>query len=74
MAKLYATEFQQKLADTVIMMLGSYGDLKPTSKYAPMRGLAPIAYLFSPGLTLMAGTSEILRNIVAQRGLGLPTR
>ncbi|MDP6493861.1 MAG: acyl-CoA dehydrogenase family protein, partial [Dehalococcoidia bacterium] len=74
MAKLYATEFQQQLSDAAIMMLGSYGDLISESKIAPLNGLAPAAYLFSPGLTLMAGTSEIMRNLIAQRGLGLPAK
>jgi alkylation response protein AidB-like acyl-CoA dehydrogenase len=74
MAKLYATEFQQQLSDAAIMMLGSYGDLTSGSKIAPMNGLAPAAYLFSPGLSLMAGTSEIMRNLIAQRGLGLPAK
>ncbi len=74
MAKLYATEFQQRLTDTVIAMLGSYGDLTSESKYAPLGGMAVSAYLFSPGLTLMAGTSEILRTVIAQRGLGLPSK
>jgi alkylation response protein AidB-like acyl-CoA dehydrogenase len=74
MAKLYATEFQQRLTDNVIAMLGSYGDLTSESKYAPLGGVAVSAYLFSPGLTLMAGTSEILRTVIAQRGLGLPSK
>jgi len=74
MAKLYATEFEQRLTDTVISLLGSYGDLTPESKYAPLGGMAVSAYLFSPGLTLMAGTSEILRTVIAQRGLGLPSK
>lgn len=74
MAKLYATEFQQRLSDAAIMMLGSHGDLMEGCKYTPINGLAAANYLFSPGLTLMGGTSEILRNIVAQRGLGLSAR
>jgi alkylation response protein AidB-like acyl-CoA dehydrogenase len=74
MAKLYATEFQQRLTDTIITMLGSYGDLTSESRLALLGGMAVSAYLFSPGLTLMAGTSEILRTLIAQRGLGLPNK
>jgi alkylation response protein AidB-like acyl-CoA dehydrogenase len=39
---------------------------------APMDGLMERRYLASISHTLMAGTSEIQRNIIAQRGLGLP--
>jgi len=72
MAKAYATSFEQHLASTAMEILGLYGQLLAESKYAPMRGMAPHSYLGSKGYSLQAGTSEILRNIIALRGLGLP--
>jgi alkylation response protein AidB-like acyl-CoA dehydrogenase len=72
MAKVYSTAFEQHLAVLAMDILGIYGSLLEDSKYAVIRGMAPHSYLGSKGYSLQAGTSEILRNILAQRGLGLP--
>jgi len=72
MAKAYSTAFEQHLATTATEILGLYGQLVADSKWAPILGMAPHSYLGSTGYSLQAGTSEILRNIVALRGLGLP--
>lgn len=73
MSKAYATAFEQRLASLAMDILGLYGQLLGESKLAPIMGMAPHSYLGSKGYSLQAGTSEILRNIVATRGLGLPT-
>ena len=72
MAKAYSTTFEQHLASVAMGILGLYGQLLAESKLAPILGMAPHSYLGSKGYSLQAGTSEILRNIVALRGLGLP--
>jgi hypothetical protein len=72
MAKFYCTAFEQHLADLSTRILGLYGQLIGESKWAPILGMAPHSYLGSMGYSLQAGTSEILRNVVATRGLGLP--
>jgi alkylation response protein AidB-like acyl-CoA dehydrogenase len=71
MAKAYCTAFEQHLADLSTRILGVYGQLLGESKWAPISGMAPDSFLSSMGYSLQAGTSEILRNVLAQRGLGL---
>jgi len=72
MAKAYSTAFEQHLASVAMEILGLYGQLLAESKFAPLLGMAPHSYLGSKGYSLQAGTSEILRNIVALRKLELP--
>jgi alkylation response protein AidB-like acyl-CoA dehydrogenase len=72
MAKVYGTSYEQHLTHVATQVLGLSGQLVEGSKWAPLRGLASRSYLFAPGYSLRGGTSEILRNIVALRGLGLP--
>lgn len=72
MAKTFCTEFEQRLARTAMEILGPYSQLLADSKGARLHGMAAESHLFSLGYTLQGGTSEILRGIVAMRGLGLP--
>jgi len=74
MAKAYGTAFEQRLASTAIEILGLYGQLSPESKWVPVHGMAYHSYLSSKGYSLQAGTSEILKNILALRKLGLPSQ
>jgi alkylation response protein AidB-like acyl-CoA dehydrogenase len=73
MSKAYATAFEQRVANTAVEVLGPYGILWADSKYARMGGMAAHSYLGSKGYSLQAGASEILKNIIAGRGLGLST-
>jgi alkylation response protein AidB-like acyl-CoA dehydrogenase len=70
MTKLYASELTQRTAQTAMKVLGLYGGIYGDK--APRRGRWERAYLESVGATIAAGTSEIQRNIIATRGLGLP--
>jgi alkylation response protein AidB-like acyl-CoA dehydrogenase len=72
MAKAFCTEFEQRLANAATQMLGLYGQLMPGSKVGVLKGRVARAYLCSLAYTIQGGSSEILRNIVATRGLGLP--
>jgi alkylation response protein AidB-like acyl-CoA dehydrogenase len=75
MAKAFCTAFEQHLAHTATQLPGLYGQLRQGSKRIPpvFRESAAESYLFSPGYTIQGGTSEILKNIIAIRGLQLPS-
>jgi len=73
MAKAYSTSFERRLASVTMDILGLYGQLWAESKYAPVLGMCSHSYLASTGYSLQAGTSEVLRNVIATRGLGLPS-
>jgi alkylation response protein AidB-like acyl-CoA dehydrogenase len=70
-AKVYHSEYGQRLADAGLQIMGMYGQLREGSKYARLRGRFSRTYITSVGSTIAAGTSEIQRGIIAQRGLGL---
>jgi len=72
MAKTLATELDQKLSNIAVGIMGIAGQLLPGSPHAPLGGCFPSYYMATVGHTIAAGTSEIQRNIIAQRGLGLP--
>ena len=68
--KLFSTELYQRIAKTAVHILGMYGQLR--GEDAPLRGRWAGTFLRSAAYTVEGGTSEIQRNIIAQRGLGLP--
>ena len=70
--KVFNSEYNQRLARAGLHTLGLYGQLQPESPYARLRGRFERSYLTTVGATIAAGTSEIQRNIIATRGLGLP--
>ena len=72
MSKLFGTELSQRVARTGMEILGLSGQLTADSQWAPLRGQIQSLYLRSVASTIAAGTSEIQRNIIATRGLGLP--
>lgn len=71
-SKLYGSELTQRIAATGMSLLGPASQLAAGSPYARMGGAFSLLYLQATAATVAAGTSEIQRNIIAQRGLGLP--
>jgi alkylation response protein AidB-like acyl-CoA dehydrogenase len=70
--KIVTSELEQRLVNTGMEILGLYSQLEEGSKWVPLRGRIEWYYLHSFMTTIGAGTSEVGRNIIAQRGLGLP--
>jgi len=72
-AKVYLSELSQRLAEAGVRIMGLYGQVQPESKkYARLRGEFTVSYMTSIGTTIAGGTSEIMRNVIAWRGLDLP--
>ncbi|MGD9891473.1 MAG: acyl-CoA dehydrogenase family protein [Dehalococcoidia bacterium] len=71
MNKNFRSEAGQRLAMTGMKVLGMYGNLT-AGPLAPQAGRLSRGYLSSVSATIAAGTSEINRNVIATRGLGLP--
>jgi alkylation response protein AidB-like acyl-CoA dehydrogenase len=70
--KMFYSETQQRVARTGMQLIGLYGNVYRGSKWAPLAGRLSYSYLSTVSSTIAAGTSEIQRNIIATRGLGLP--
>jgi alkylation response protein AidB-like acyl-CoA dehydrogenase len=71
-SKLFSSELSQRMAATGMEIMGLLGLLQGDSKRAPMHG--KMEYLVRETLlnTIAGGTSEVMRNIIATRGLDLP--
>jgi len=72
MSKLTASEWNQRASELACEMLGSDASLWLGDPDAPFSADWPRAYMNSFGMTIGGGTSEILRNILGERVLGLP--
>lgn len=71
--QLLGAELHQRLARTGARVFGAHSRLRRGDD-APMAGVFTRLCLDSVAATFLAGTSEIQRNLIATRGLGLPRR
>jgi hypothetical protein len=70
--KLYATELSKRLADASMDIGGPGTQLRVKTEEAPMAGRAESTYRYTVIDTIGGGASEIQKNIIARRKLGLP--
>lgn len=72
MGKALADETGQRLLNKAMQILGPYSQLDTGTRWAPLHAKMQRLYLLAPGHSLAGGTSEMVRNMIALRGLGLP--
>jgi alkylation response protein AidB-like acyl-CoA dehydrogenase len=70
--KLYATELSQRVADAAMDLAAPGSQLRVGTEEAPMAGRAESTYRYTVLDTIGGGTSEVQKNIIARRRLGLP--
>jgi alkylation response protein AidB-like acyl-CoA dehydrogenase len=70
--KLYATELSRRLADATMDIVGPGGQLALGTEDAPLKGRSESCYTYTVIDTIGGGSSEVQKNIIATRKLGLP--
>jgi alkylation response protein AidB-like acyl-CoA dehydrogenase len=71
-SKLVTTELNHDIARTALEIMGSYGPLAKKDPRVRDAGIWPLDFMYSLGLIIGGGTSQIQKNIIAERGLGMP--
>ena len=75
MTKFWGDELTQKTYRYLSRVLGDYGQLLPGNKLPmklPADGFLNSNAFSTIGISIAGGTTEVQKNIIAQRGLGLP--
>jgi len=70
--KVFGSELAQKVAGLALELQGPFAQLAGREGFSPDAGMAAHQFLTRRSSTLISGTSEVQRNIIAQRALGLP--
>jgi alkylation response protein AidB-like acyl-CoA dehydrogenase len=70
--KLVTTELNHAICETALDVLGDYGPLQRGTPHVEDRGAWPKDFMFTLGMIIGGGTSQIQKNIIAERVLGLP--
>ena len=72
MLKLLWSELEQRIMEAASSISGAYAQLDEHAPQAFDGGRWQYGYLWSRAATIYAGTSEVQRNVISQRVLGLP--
>ncbi len=72
MQKVFTTELRTKLSDWGTQIVDLYGQLHQSDQDAALAGRLERTFRMAPFLRFGGGTNEVMRNIIAERGLGLP--
>lgn len=71
--KVFTSELRQRIAALALDLLGPDGLLAHRSEQAPLAGKFERLYRAAPLMRFGGGTNEVLRDIIAQRGHGMPS-
>jgi len=72
MGKVYGSEHFQHTLDNALKIMGLYGQLQTGSKRVPFKGKLERWRRVDLVLTFGGGANEVLRDMVAMLGLGMP--
>jgi 3-oxocholest-4-en-26-oyl-CoA dehydrogenase alpha subunit len=70
--KVFATELAQRISNFGVNVQGPQGALLPGSAASRLGGMLADDHMENVSPTIYSGSSEVQRNIIATRGLGLP--
>ena len=70
--KIFMSELNQRIAVAAQDIMGPYATLRAEDPLAPIEGRLEKFYRSFPLFKFAGGTNEVMRNIIAQRGLGMP--
>ena len=71
-ARIHNTQLEQAVGHAGLELLGPAGQMRAGDRWAPLQGEVHRYWTRNIPSTLAGGSLEIQKNIVAQRGLGLP--
>ena len=70
--KLVGTELNHDICALALEIMGSYAPLSKGAAHVIDNGAWPYEFMFTLGLVIGGGTSQIQKNIISERGLGMP--
>jgi alkylation response protein AidB-like acyl-CoA dehydrogenase len=70
--KIFMSELNERIAAATQDIMGPYATLRAEDPLAPIEGRLEKLYRSFPLYKFAGGTNEVMRNIIAQRGLGMP--
>ena len=70
--KLQGCQLNHDIAALAIDVMGELGTLYHGSRYERAKGMWQFQHMFSLGLIIGGGTAQIQKNIISERGLGMP--
>jgi len=71
--KVFSSELRQRIAELALDLLGLDGLLAHRSENAPLAGKFERLYRAAPLMRFGGGTNEVLRDVIGQRGHGMPS-